>query len=284
MCATCGCSRDASIYLAAATPGAASGGATTPGPASAGAAPPGASARAARAAIDYRLRHPANASPHRIDLEADVLAHNDALAARNRAWFAARGIVALNLVSSPGSGKTSLLVRTARELGSSIELSVLGGDQATANDTERIAATGCRALQINTGTGCHLDAQMVARGVEAMAPPAGSLLMIENVGNLVCPALFDLGERAKVVLLSTTEGEDKPLKYPHMFRASALMVLTKTDLLPHLDFDVDAAIACARRINPDIAILQLSSKTGQGMDDWYEWLRSHVGAGALADA
>jgi hydrogenase nickel incorporation protein HypB len=213
-----------------------------------------------------------------VRLEEDVLAKNDKLAERNRGWFAGRNTLALNLMSSPGSGKTTLLECTVRDLGSELTISVIGGDQATPNDAERLAATGCKVLQINTGTGCHLDASMIARALPALAPPVDSVLVIENVGNLVCPALFDLGERSKVVLLSVTEGEDKPLKYPHMFRAATLLLLTKIDLLPHLDFEVQRCIESARRVNPSIEVLQLSSRSGQGLPAWYEWLRrEHAG-------
>jgi len=213
-----------------------------------------------------------------LTLEADVLAKNNALAERNRGWFAGRRTLALNLVSSPGSGKTTLLERTIREIGSELSISVLGGDQETQNDAARIAATGCKVVQINTGTGCHLDAEMVNRGLRALDPPVDSLLMIENVGNLVCPALFDLGERAKVAMLSVTEGEDKPAKYPHMFRAARLMLLTKIDLLPHLDFDVERCIGQALQVNPRIEVLQLSAKSGVGMDRWYDWVRKEWAA------
>jgi hydrogenase nickel incorporation protein HypB len=208
-----------------------------------------------------------------IDLETRVLAKNDALAARNRAWFAGREILALNLVSSPGAGKTTLLERTIRDLRGSLPIMVIEGDQATSNDGERIRAAGAPVVQINTGQACHLEADMVARGLAELKPPVGALVMIENVGNLVCPALFDLGERAKVVILSTTEGEDKPVKYPHMFRAAQVMVLNKIDLLPHLDFDVERAIEYARQVNPDIAVLQVSARSGEGLAGWYDWLK-----------
>ena len=208
-----------------------------------------------------------------IDLERAVFAKNDLLAARNRAWFAGREILALNFVSSPGSGKTSLLERTIRDLKDDMPLFVIEGDQATANDGARIRAAGAPAVQINTGAGCHLEADMVARGLEQLRPGFGSLVLIENVGNLVCPALFDLGERAKIVVLSVTEGEDKPLKYPHMFRAADVMILNKTDLLPHLEFDVNLVVANARQVNPDIEVLQLSARTGEGLEAWYGWLR-----------
>ena len=219
-----------------------------------------------------------------IELETRILAKNDALAAKNRAWFAGREILALNLVSSPGAGKTTLLERTIRDLRTSCKLFVVEGDQATANDGERIRAAGAPAVQVNTGAGCHLEADMVARGLQELKPTAGSVVMIENVGNLVCPALFDLGERAKVVILSVTEGEDKPLKYPHMFRAAEIMILNKIDLLPHVDFDVTRAIANARQVNPEITTLCLSARTGEGVENWYTWLRrevSHVREGAF---
>jgi len=162
-----------------------------------------------------------------VALQEDVLVKNNRLAERNRGWFAGRNILALNLVSAPGSGKTTLLERTLRDLGSELPIQVIEGDQATTKDAERIRATGCKAVQINTGTGCHLDADMLARGLKQLAPPLDSIVMIENVGNLVCPALFDLGERAKIVILSVTEGEDKPIKYPHMFRAARVMILKR---------------------------------------------------------
>jgi len=209
-------------------------------------------------------------------LEQAVLAKNDRLAERNRGWFAARGILALNLVSAPGAGKTTLLERTIAALDGALPVSVLEGDQATLNDAERIRAAGAPVVQINTGTACHLEADMVARGVETLDPPAHSVVLIENVGNLVCPALFDLGERAKVAVLSVTEGDDKPLKYPHMFDASSLMILNKIDLLPHVDFDIDACIERARTVNPDIAVLRLSAKTGEGLDGWLDWLRAQA--------
>jgi hydrogenase nickel incorporation protein HypB len=200
------------------------------------------------------------------------LAKNDLVAAENRGWLLGRRTIALNLVSSPGAGKTTLLVRTIEELRSRLSISVIEGDQATAQDAQRIRATGCDVVQINTGTGCHLDAAMVQRGLQALDPPLQSLVMIENVGNLVCPALFDLGERAKVVVLSVTEGEDKPIKYPHMFRASQVMVLTKIDLLPYVSFDVDRCLDYARQVNPDIRIFQVSATAGTGLSAWYEWL------------
>lgn len=208
-----------------------------------------------------------------LDVETRILEKNDALADQNRAWFAGREILALNLVSSPGAGKTTLLERTIRDLMPELPISVIEGDQATANDGERIRAAGAPAVQINTGAGCHLEADMVARAVRELKPGAGSLLLIENVGNLVCPAMFDLGEHAKVVILSVTEGEDKPLKYPHMFLAADLMIINKIDLLPHVDFDLSLAAGYARDVNPQIEVLNLSARSGEGLEGWYEWLR-----------
>ncbi|ACK52630.1 hydrogenase accessory protein HypB [Methylocella silvestris BL2] len=207
-----------------------------------------------------------------IELEAQILAKNDALAAKNRGWFLGREILALNLVSSPGAGKTTLLERTIRDLKDKIPISVIEGDQATSKDGERIRAAGAAAVQINTGAGCHLEADMVEKGLAELKPPFGSMVMIENVGNLVCPALFDLGESAKVVILSVTEGDDKPLKYPHMFKAAEIMIVNKVDLLPHVDFDVGAAIDNAMKVNPAILALRVSARTGEGLDDWYAWL------------
>ena len=211
-----------------------------------------------------------------IALEQEILAKNQALAERNRGWFEGREVLALNLMSSPGSGKTSLLERTIRALRDEMRIYVVEGDQATTNDAERIRATGCAVIQVNTGTGCHLEADMLARGMQQLKPPPGSLVLIENVGNLVCPALFDLGERAKVVVVSVTEGEDKPIKYPHMFRACRLMLINKIDLLPHVRFDVDRCIAYAREVNPDIEVLCVSAETGEGIEAWYQWLRHEL--------
>ena len=206
-------------------------------------------------------------------LEQQLLAKNQLLAERNRGWLAGRNIIALNLISSPGSGKTTLLERTIRGLADKLPISVIEGDQATLNDAERIQATGCKVVQINTGAGCHLEAAMTARGLAQLNPPLNSLVMIENVGNLVCPALFDLGELAKVVIMSVTDGEDKPIKYPHAFRASQLMILNKVDLLPYLQFDVERCLEYARRVNPRLNVLQLSATRGDGLEEWYGWLR-----------
>jgi hydrogenase nickel incorporation protein HypB len=209
-----------------------------------------------------------------VRIEQDILGKNNRYATANRRWFTERAILALNLVSSPGSGKTALLTRTLEDLRGDLPAVVIEGDQQTANDAERIRATGVRALQINTGKGCHLDAHMVGHALDALAPVDGSILFIENVGNLVCPAAFDLGEAHKVVILSVTEGEDKPLKYPDMFHAADLMLLNKVDLLPYLQFDVDRCIEYARRVNPRIKVLQVSAQSGAGMTDWYQWLRA----------
>jgi hydrogenase nickel incorporation protein HypB len=208
-----------------------------------------------------------------ISLEQNILAKNDRIAAENRGWFKGRNTLALNLVSSPGAGKTTLLVRTIRDLQGELPIHVIEGDQETANDARRIQETGCKVVQINTGTGCHLEAAMVQRGLQELNPPLNSIVAIENVGNLVCPALFDLGEYAKVAILSVTEGEDKPIKYPHMFRASQVMILTKIDLLPYVEFDVDRCIEYARQVNPHIQIFQVSATAGIGLEAWYDWLR-----------
>jgi hydrogenase nickel incorporation protein HypB len=221
----------------------------------------------------HRLSPP-SASPVRVvDLEARVLAKNAALAAKNRAWFAEREILALNFVSSPGAGKTTLLERTIRDLKTEFALYVVEGDQATSRDAERIRAAGAPVVQLNTGTGCHLEAGMIARSMRELVPPIGSLVLIENVGNLVCPAMFDLGEHTKVVVLSVAEGDDKPLKYPHMFRAAEVLILNKIDLLPYVDFDMERVIENARAINPKLTILSVSARTGEGLEGWYDWLR-----------
>lgn len=209
-----------------------------------------------------------------VQIEQDILSKNDQYAAANRNWFAEHGILALNLVSSPGSGKTTLLTRTINDLKSELELAVIEGDQQTANDADRIRETGVKALQINTGKGCHLDGHMVGHALESLQPKDGSVLFIENVGNLVCPAAFDLGEAHKVAILSVTEGEDKPIKYPDMFHAADLILMNKIDLLDYLDFDVDKCIAYAQRVNPGIKVLQVSATTGEGMDSWYRWVRT----------
>ncbi len=206
----------------------------------------------------------------------DLLAKNDAYALANRRWLAARGVLALNLVSGPGAGKTTLLVETIRRLDGRLPLAVIEGDQQTALDAERIRAAGAPAVQINTGKGCHLDAHRVGHALERLAPARGGVLFIENVGNLVCPAGFDLGEAHKVVILSVTEGEDKPLKYPDIFAAADLLLLSKTDLLPHLEFDLERCIGHARRVRPEMEILALSARSGAGMQGWLDWIRQRA--------
>jgi hydrogenase nickel incorporation protein HypB len=251
-----------------------------------------------------RVSVPGMSAERAIRLEADVLGENDRIARANRAHFDAHGVTAYNLVSSPGSGKTTLLVATIERLKAlhpDLPVAVIEGDQQTSHDADRIRATGVPAVQVNTGKGCHLDAPMVAAAFERLpvhghAPHAHghghghphehghenehghdhaddrSLLFIENVGNLVCPAMWDLGERAKVAILSVTEGDDKPIKYPDMFAAARLMVLNKVDLLPYVDFDVPRCIEYAQRVNPGVEVLLVSAKTGQGLDAWIDWL------------
>ncbi len=224
---------------------------------------------------DHGHEHGHEAGPSRmVQIEQDILGKNNAFAAANRAHFDAAGILALNLVSSPGSGKTSLLVKTIEHLKGQLPVAVIEGDQQTSNDADRIRATGAPAIQINTGKGCHLDAHMVGHAAGHLEPVPGSILFIENVGNLVCPALFDLGEAHRVVVLSVTEGEDKPLKYPDMIASSQLMLISKIDLLPHIDFDVNALVANARKINPGIKVLKVSARTGEGMEAWASFIRS----------
>jgi len=209
-----------------------------------------------------------------VKIERDILAKNNDYAGQNRRYFSGHGIFALNLVSSPGSGKTTLLVKTILALNGAQPLAVIEGDQQTDNDAARIRAAGAPALQINTGKGCHLDAHMIGQAMQRLGLKEDSLLLIENVGNLVCPAGFDLGEAHKVVIFSVTEGEDKPLKYPDMFRAADLMLLSKCDLLPHLDFDADLAVANARRVNPRIAVIRISATSGEGMAEWLKWINA----------
>jgi hydrogenase nickel incorporation protein HypB len=233
------------------------------------------------ALIDYGAGlaglHVAGVSETRtIRIERDILAKNAAYAAENRARLQRLGTLALNMVSSPGSGKTTLLVRAITELAKRWPIAVIEGDQQTSRDADRIRATGVQAMQINTGKGCHLDAHMVGHAMDHVDLRPNGLLFIENVGNLVCPAAFDLGEAHKIVVLSTTEGEDKPLKYPDMFAASDLMLLNKSDLLPHLEFDVQACMAAARHVNPRIEILLISARTGEGMADFTAWIAARV--------
>jgi hydrogenase nickel incorporation protein HypB len=259
MCATCGCSGSAVVIQ--------------PGHEHSHGHEHGSLARAAPVAANSA------ASDNRtVLLEQKILAKNERLAERNRDWLRQRAVLAVNLMSSPGAGKTTLLEQTARELAGQVSISVIEGDQAGALDAERIQSAGCRVVQINTGAGCHLDAEMVAEGLRVLDPPSGSVVMIENIGNLVCPALFDLGEQARVVLASVTEGDDKPLKYPHMFRQADLVLVSKTDLLPYVDFDSRRHAASVRSISPGALMLQLSATTGAGMQDWYAWLRRRTPA------
>ena len=210
-----------------------------------------------------------------IEIEKNILSKNDNYADLNRLWLTESSITALNILSSPGAGKTSLLVETLRRLSRKFPVGVIEGDQETSNDADRIRDTGAQAVQINTGKGCHLDAHMVGHALSDLEIEIGSggVVFIENVGNLVCPALFDLGEDAKVVVLSTTEGEDKPIKYPDMFQAADILIISKIDLLPYVDFNVDQAIEYARRVNPDVEVLLLSTKSGEGMSKWIDWIQ-----------
>ncbi len=217
------------------------------------------------------LRHDPAERAHLVSVEQDILSKNNALALHNRQHFTSHAVLALNLVSSPGAGKTSLLVASLQRLLPDTSVAVIEGDQETSADADRIRATGAPAIQVNTGRGCHLDATMIDEAFHRLHLHDG-ILFIENVGNLVCPAGFDLGEAHKVVIASVTEGEDKPLKYPNMFAASSLMLVSKVDLLPHLDFDVELLIANARRVNPSIAVIKVSATTGEGIDRWLRWI------------
>ena len=213
-----------------------------------------------------------------ISIEEDLLSKNNRLAGNNRALFQQKGLLVLNLVSSPGSGKTTILETTLKDLQGELGFAVLEGDQQTSNDADRIAATQVPVVQVNTGKGCHLDSDMVNKALNRLKPDDDSLLMIENVGNLVCPAMFDLGESARVVIMSVTEGDDKPLKYPDMFQAADLMLINKIDLLPHVDFDVERCIAYARRVNADIQVFQVSATRADGLDGWLAWLQRGLNA------
>jgi hydrogenase nickel incorporation protein HypB len=275
MCATCGCGDDAEVRVYGpgghAHDGHAHGGHVHDGHVHDGHAHD-------HAHDDHAHDHQDGAS-RTVMLQQKVLAKNDRLAERNRDWLRDRGILAVNLMSSPGAGKTTLLERTAREAGAEFGLAVIEGDQETTLDAGRIESAGCAVVQINTGAGCHLDAAMVAQGLDVLDPQPGSVLVIENVGNLVCPALFDLGEQARVVIASVTEGADKPLKYPQMFRAADLVLLSKVDLLPYLDFDTAQHAADLKRVSPGAEILPVSATTGEGISAWYDWLRQRCTKG-----
>jgi hydrogenase nickel incorporation protein HypB len=229
---------------------------------------------------DHQHSHDDHHSDHHhkkvVDVEKDILHENDLLAERNRGYFEAKNILALNLVSSPGSGKTSLLERTLMDLKAELDFAVIEGDQQTTNDADRIHATGTKVVQINTGKGCHLDAHMVLHAVQGMKPKQNSVLFIENVGNLVCPAMFDLGENERVVIISVTEGDDKPLKYPDMFYSSTLCIINKTDLLPYVPFDIEKVKANAKKVNHKLDIIEVSCTNGEGLQQWYDWLKSKV--------
>ena len=211
-----------------------------------------------------------------IDVERDILHQNNLLAERNRGYFDAKNILCLNLVSSPGSGKTSLLEKTLTDLKGELDFVVIEGDQQTTNDADRIYATGTKVTQINTGKGCHLDSHMIFHALQGLKPKENSVLFIENVGNLVCPAMFDLGEKERVVIMSVTEGDDKPLKYPDMFHTSTLCIINKTDLLPYVPFDINKAKENAKKVNHKLEIIEVSCTSGEGLSQWYDWLKSKV--------
>ncbi|MBI3137037.1 MAG: hydrogenase nickel incorporation protein HypB [Sphingobacteriales bacterium] len=251
MCATCGCDANASSSIRQI-------GETHPHP------------------HDHDHTHDHSHSKTIIEVEKDVLYENNLLAQRNRGYFEARNVLALNLVSSPGSGKTSLLERTLTDLKDHFTCYVIEGDQQTSRDADRIHATGTRVAQINTGKGCHLDAHMILHAVQGMKPAENSILFIENVGNLVCPAMFDLGEKERVVIISVTEGDDKPIKYPDMFHTSTLCIINKIDLLPYVPFSMDKVKEYARQVNPGLSFLEVSCTSGEGLSAWYQWLKEKV--------
>lgn len=211
-----------------------------------------------------------------VEVEKDILHQNNLLASRNRGFFDAKNVLTLNLVSSPGSGKTTLLEKTLIDLKGQVEFAVIEGDQQTTNDADRIHATGTKVVQINTGKGCHLDAHMVLHAVQGMKLGNDSVLFIENVGNLVCPAMFDLGEKERVVIISVTEGEDKPLKYPDMFYSSTVCVINKVDLLPYVPFNIEKAKEYILRVNPQLKIIEISCTSGEGLQQWYNWLKEQI--------
>ena len=226
---------------------------------------------------EHSLNHDLDTSQKRvIDLNIDVLAENNNLAKLNRRFFEGRKVLCLNLVSSPGSGKTTILEKTIIAMKDALRMFVIEGDQQTLLDARRIEKAGAPAIQINTGTGCHLDARMVESALGKMDIEANSILFIENVGNLVCPAMFDLGEHKRVVVISVTEGDDKPMKYPYMFQSSHLCIINKSDLLPWVDFDTEETIRYAHSLNPTLEFITLSAKTGEGMDLWFKWLKKQA--------
>jgi hydrogenase nickel incorporation protein HypB len=251
MCATCGCSADGSVTI------------HVPG-------------QENNQDHSHGHDHSHSHGKRIVDVEQDILQQNNLLAERNKGYFDAKNILALNLVSSPGSGKTTLLEKTLTDLKGQVEFAVIEGDQQTTNDADRIHATGTKVTQINTGKGCHLDAHMVLHALQGMKPKNDSVLFIENVGNLVCPAMFDLGEKERVVIISVTEGDDKPLKYPDMFFTSTLCIINKIDLLPYVPFSVEKVKENARKINRNLHIIEVSCTTGAGLQEWYDWLKSKV--------
>ncbi len=258
MCTTCGCGAD-EVRVTSLGPAVLSPHEHGPGP-----------AQHEHPHRDQHRQENAEASGRTVLIEQRLLAKNDQLAEQNRQWLAHHGVTAINLMSSPGAGKTTLLERTIKE--SAREITVIEGDQETLLDAERIRSAGARAVQINTGAGCHLDAPMVRRALDELRPQAGGLVVVENVGNLVCPALFDLGELRRVVVISVTEGDDKPLKYPHMFAAADLVVVNKIDLLPYVDFDLSRLTGDARKLKHNVEIIAVSARTGANLDEWHAWL------------
>lgn len=276
MCTVCGCGPD-QVHIDGQAPGHFNYRALGRKPAAAAAAAAPSPVSASEGALDYgagpaRAHAPGLSQARMVKIEQDILSKNDQYAQRNRDWLEERSVLALNLVSSPGSGKTTLLAATVARLLPQMPVAVIEGDQQTSHDAERIRAAGAPAVQINTGKGCHLDAKMVHDACHQLPANEGGILFIENVGNLVCPASFDLGEKYKVAILSVTEGEEKPLKYPDMFAAAQLMVINKIDLLPYVSFDVARCIENAKRVNPYIQVIQVSATTGEGMDAWLNWL------------
>jgi len=283
MCATCGCGDDSAVRLTLLEPGSSPGSQHVHDP---GHRHPDHGHDHSDHSVDHHQadhHHVDQGSAHdhsrrdiadrTVVLEQQILAKNASLASRNRGWLEGRGVFAINLMSSPGAGKTTLLERTIDELNDEIDVFVIEGDQETPLDAERIRASGRPVVQVNTGAGCHLDATMINDAVDRLDPTRGSLLVIENVGNLVCPALFDLGEARRVVLTSVTEGADKPLKYPHMFRGADLVLVNKIDLLPYVDFDLDRFGALLRELNPRVPVRSVIATSGNGVQPWLEWVR-----------